>query len=227
MAYQNKKCSHCKQEKSQSDFYKNKTFKNGLDCYCKDCRKEKNLTSFNKEARAKYLKKYSAEHADYLKEYYKKWAEENKQHLSTYRKNKREELAEYQRQWRLKNGRLKELEKRKNSVSDRIQNSFRSIINHSLRDGKGHKKTFDILGYSIEKLKRHIEKQFLPGMGWHNYGQWHIDHKIPLSAFNYQSVDDFDFKRAWALKNLQPLWKIDNLSKNNRLERPFQPALIF
>lgn len=81
------------------------------------------------------------------------------------------------------------------------------------------------IGYSIEALKRHLEKQFLPGMTWENYGKWHIDHIIPKAAFNIESVNDIDFKRCWALKNLRPLWAHDNCSKRDTLEKPFQPSL--
>ena len=42
----------------------------------------------------------------------------------------------------------------------------------------------DVLSYSDSQLKSHLEKQFKDGMSWDNYGVWHIDHKIPVSAFN-------------------------------------------
>lgn len=32
-------CNKCKQEKPLSEFNKNKSYKDGLDCYCKECRK--------------------------------------------------------------------------------------------------------------------------------------------------------------------------------------------
>ena len=71
----------------------------------------------------------------------------------------------------------------------------------------------------------HLEVRFQPGMSWDNYGEWHIDHIVPLAAFNYETPDDLDFGRAWALENLQPLWAKENIRKWCRLERPFQPSL--
>lgn len=73
----------------------------------------------------------------------------------------------------------------------------------------------------------HLERQFLPGMTWENHGRfgWHIDHIIPLSAFNFETPDHIDFKRAWALSNLQPLWWQDNLKKRAKIEGAFQPSL--
>jgi len=85
----------------------------------------------------------------------------------------------------------------------------------------------DLIGYTKEDLMEHLEKQFTDGMNWDNYGKdgWHIDHIIPKSVFNFNSYEDIDFKRCWALDNLQPLWAEDNFRKNNKLEKDFQPSL--
>lgn len=75
-----------------------------------------------------------------------------------------------------------------------------------------------LVGYTVTDLMTHLEKQFRFGMTWENYGKWwHIDHIIPLSRLNYTSYLDPEFKQAWALSNLQPLWKIDNLRKGAKL----------
>jgi hypothetical protein len=63
-------------------------------------------------------------------------------------------------------------------------------------------------------------------MSWENHGTvWHIDHIIPKSVFNYTDAEHIDFKRCWALKNLQPLWAGENMSKGDSLVKPFQPSL--
>jgi hypothetical protein len=60
---------------------------------------------------------------------------------------------------------------------------------------------------------------------WKNYGEWHVDHKIPQSAFNFETPEDIDFKKCWALKNIQPMWAKENIIKSNRINKPFQPSL--
>ena len=49
--------------------------------------------------------------------------------------------------------------------------------------------------------------------------------------FDYQrfmfAVALIDFKRAWALSNLQPLEAKINIVKGARITRPFQPALAW
>lgn len=71
------------------------------------------------------------------------------------------------------------------------------------------------LGCSIEEFKQHIQKQFVEGMTWENYGEWHLDHIKPLSWFNLQ--DREQFLVALNYKNYQPLWAEDNKRKSNFL----------
>ena len=53
-------------------------------------------------------------------------------------------------------------------------------------------------------------------MGWHNMGEWHIDHIVPVSSFTITSADDADFKACWALTNLRPMWADENRSKGDK-----------
>jgi hypothetical protein len=79
----------------------------------------------------------------------------------------------------------------------------------------GHKamRTFELLGYTASDLIACLERQFLPGMGWHNMSEWHIDHVVPLASFNIASETCQEFKSAWSLGNLRPIWKAQNLRK--------------
>lgn len=83
---------------------------------------------------------------------------------------------------------------------------------------KAWRRTEDLLGYTMQELKTHIERQFTPGMTWEKLlaGEIHIDHIIPVSSFSITDVDDPDFKKCWGLQNLQPLWAKDNISKSNK-----------
>jgi hypothetical protein len=92
------------------------------------------------------------------------------------------------------------------------------LIRARLRSGKQGETWTKLVDYSLDELRTHIEKQFLPGMSWENSTKWHIDHIIPASSFNYESVDDEQFRRCWALTNLRPLWRTDNLKKGNKVE---------
>ena len=99
-------------------------------------------------------------------------------------------------------------------------------VRESLNGSKKEASWSLIVGYTIDQLKKHLEKKFNSGMSWGNYGKyWHIDHRIPISVFNFNSTSDIDFKKCWALSNLQPLLVYDNISKGAKLEKPFQPSL--
>lgn len=87
-----------------------------------------------------------------------------------------------------------------------------------LRGAKARRKTVELLGYSTAELCAHIERQFTDGMGWHNVGEWHLDHIVPLDSFTIAGPDDPDLRRAWALTNLRPLWAVDNKRKSAKRE---------
>lgn len=92
-----------------------------------------------------------------------------------------------------------------------------SIISMALagkRPAYGLKK---IVGYDVKELVKHIESKFESWMSWENYGKWVIDHRFPKSYFNYKSTEDIGFKKCWALENLQPLEKIENIKKGNKI----------
>lgn len=56
-------------------------------------------------------------------------------------------------------------------------------------------------------------------MNWENYAiYWQIDHIVPISAFNYNSIYDEEFKMCWSLENLQPLENSVNIGKHNIID---------
>lgn len=151
----------------------------------------------NKNKISEYRKKWADDNRGYLKEYHEKWREKNKIYYTKYKR-------EYQKKLLNKN------------IKYRLAHIFRTAIWASIKTKKTSS-TFESVGYSLNDLKAHLETLFLDGMSWENYGDWHIDHIIPISKFNFDSVDCPEFKECWALSNLQPLWAKDNYSKNNRI----------
>jgi hypothetical protein len=107
--------------------------------------------------------------------------------------------------------------KRRATPKGALENRIRTGIYATLKRGTKRRKTFECLGYTSAELMAHLERQFLRGMRWDNLGEWHIDHIVPLSSFSYATPDDPDFRRAWAITNLRPLWARDNLSKGAKV----------
>ena len=73
----------------------------------------------------------------------------------------------------------------------------------------------DLLGYTPEELRQHIESSFHSGMCWEKIDQIHIDHIIPCSYFDMTSTDEV--KACWSLVNLKPEWAAYNQSKSNKI----------
>jgi hypothetical protein len=100
------------------------------------------------------------------------------------------------------------------AVSVRIRSSLRKSL--KTVGIKKTNKTFALLGYTKHQLREHLESQFTDGMSWDRFNEIHIDHIRPIASFNYTTTECEDFKKCWALENLQPLWAADNISKGNK-----------
>lgn len=203
-----KQCSKCREIKDETMFGKDKNRMSGLNYYCLECAKKSAKETYQKNI-LKYRKKNretSRNNKDQNKVRAKSWRDKNPE------------------KWRAIYERYRS--KQVSSPQFRLQNSVRSGIYISLSKGiKNRQHWCNLVGYTLEQLKEHLEKRFTDGMTWDNYGKWHIDHKTPLSAHNFFTPEDIDFKKAWSLENLQPLWAEDNMAKHDKLDKPFQPSL--
>lgn len=103
--------------------------------------------------------------------------------------------------------------KRYSSPRGKLDVLIRNAVYRSLAGTRKQASTYRALGYSLDELKQHLERQFLRGMSWDNYGEWHVDHIIPLAAFEIDGTDSEGFRAAWSLGNLRPLWARDNSIK--------------
>ena len=161
---------------------------------------DKRYAEKNKEKLNKYHKDWSRENREKLREYHSKWREEN-----------REQVNETTRLWYLN--------RRRSDPSFRLKCNTRTALWACLKERNvaKYRSTFLLLGYSIEELMVHLEALFTDGMTWNNYGEWHVDHKIPMASYKFESTDEIGFKECWKLDNLQPLWGPDNLSKGVKL----------
>ena len=203
-----KTCSDCNQIKALSEFYKQKG-RSGVVATCKDCHKIK-VKKWRLENLDKVKmdhKKYKADHPEKIRELNRRWVAE---HPDRYREMQR-----------------KSNKKTRSIPKGRLNQCMGTAIRISLKNGSKAKRHWeDIVGYTTDQLKRHLEKRFKPGMTWENQGTcWQIDHKIPKAVFNFERPEDLDFKKCWALKNLQPMEARQNQSKAARICKPFQPSL--
>jgi hypothetical protein len=141
-------------------------------------------------------------------ERYRRTAERRKRQAREWAERNKERRAEAIRNWHR--------EQRRTSSRYRLKQSVSSYLYWCLKNAKAGVRTEDILGYSIEDLKQHLERQFAPGMSSDNYGEWHVDHIVPVASFDFTGPDDEEFKACWAITNLRPLWAVDNVRKSDK-----------
>ena len=238
-----KVCGKCKTEKLLTEFNKFKHSKDGFSWSCKSCikvykkeyynlnkkfvdDKNKKWRDNNKEHSKEYAKKYYKLNKEYCDKKNKKWFNENKELVKGYNKKyyklNKEKVKEYNTKYREENKekirkRYNKWEKNKRKTDDlfRLKQNLRSRTRVAFKR-KGYSKntkTQEMLGVDWEIAKKHIERQFIKGMSWDNYGEWHIDHIIPLSSAKTSER----LKKLCHYTNLQPMWAVDNLIKSDSI----------
>ena len=205
-----KNCSGCNSDYPLDQFGKVTKSIGGLDNLCKECRNKEGLKSREK-------------HRDSINERNKKDRRENPERHKRYKKNSSPESKDKQKikdkERKLKNkdkAKIQQkiwLEKEKSEPLFKIKRNLRSRLRHAVKGNTKSAKTLELLGCSVESLKIHLEKQFLDGMSWENYGLhgWHIDHIIPCDYFDLS--EESEQRKCFHYSNLRPLWAKDNLSR--------------
>lgn len=112
------------------------------------------------------------------------------------------------------------------ALNRRISCAVKDSLKCKGEHGKRGRHWEDLVGFTLDELKAHLESQFVNGMGWHNRKKWHIDHIIPVNSYDYEKAEDDNFKKCWRLENLRPLWASENISKSDKLGLDIQIGLM-
>jgi hypothetical protein len=219
-------CNKCKTSKLEKEFNKDKNCKDGLRPQCKMCIKQ--YYENNKEKIHTKQKWYRENNKEKIHTKQKWYRENNKEKVATRQKlwynNNKERIVTY---WQSSIGKLSQKRTRIKKLltsKGRLNQNISIAINQSLkRNGSSkngcHWET--LVGYTVQQLKPHLEKQFEDWMNWFNYGhgkdKWCIDHKRPIASFDFDSPKHSDFKKCWALKNLRPMRCSENFSKGAKI----------
>lgn len=105
--------------------------------------------------------------------------------------------------------------KRRKDPRHKLDHRISQLVRNGLGGSKKGRTWESLVGYTIDDLIVHLERQFSPGMGWENIGDWHVDHILPRSMFKYETENCPDFKACWAITNLRPLWAAENIKKSD------------
>ena len=171
--------------------------------YCRKCRSEK-----AKNPGAEWYAKNKEHKNQKHKEWYQKNKESRMNKIAEWRENNKDKVKQLRSRW--------ERFQRKTSIKKCISERISAGIRGSLCNGGKNRRSWEsILGFTSQQLIEHLEAQFKDGMSWENRELWHIDHIRPIASFKFESIEDDDFKKCWALDNLQPLWAKDNIIKRD------------
>ena len=178
-----KSCRKCKLDKSINNFHFNRRNLDGYEKDCKECRQIK--------TKEQYIKNGEKIREKRLEYYYS-----NKEIIKVKR-------LVYQKK------RLKE------DPFFKLQRNLRNRLYYALKNTTWKKNTHfsEYIGCERALLISHIESQFTLGMSWDNYGEFEIDHIIPLASANTEE----ELYKLCHYTNLQPLWKEENASKGAKL----------
>ena len=105
--------------------------------------------------------------------------------------------------------------RRKTDILFKLSDVMRSRLSGFLKKNKITKKngTLKIVGCSPQELKLYLEQRFSDKMSWKNYGEWHVDHKIPLSSAKTEE----ELYKLCHFTNLQPMWATENIKKGSKI----------
>lgn len=222
-------CSMCKKNKAILEFHKRKASRDGYNARCKVCKSvaDEEYANKNKKKKQNNDRLYREKNEEKIKERKKKYYQENKKRIlnkcrayyqenseiikervKKYRDNNRDTINTYFREYNKK-------KREENDVQYILAKNLRARINHVIKGKTKVGSALRDLGCSTDELKKHLESQFVIGMTWDNYGEWHIDHIIPLASFDLENREEF--LQACHYTNLQPLWAKDNIRKGARL----------
>lgn len=198
-------------------------------------------TKNNKEIKKQYDKQYREKNVNLIKakrqQHYEKNQEKfrqrskqyyniNKKKISkrtrVYREQNKEKIQKRQRlytqrTWKERLNYLKKykLSRQKRDINYKLSCYLRTRIYIALKRNTKSDSTKNLLGCSVEFLKKHLEYQFKEGMGWDNYGKWHVDHIRPCASFDLSKPEEQ--RKCFHYTNLQPLWAKDNLFKSDKI----------
>lgn len=193
-----------------------------------------------------YMKEYFIKNRKKLLIRFRKYREENPEiRKQSYQKNREKELKnhnkwlknnpEYNKLWYQKNREKvtkRSMEYRNNKYRTNLKSKLNYMMGNkiyvALKNNKNGRHWEDLVGYTMVDLKKHLESTMPKGYTWNDFlsGELHIDHIIPIRAFEFETSEDKEFKDCWNLENLRLLPKEKNLKKSYKITNPILLGLL-
>jgi hypothetical protein len=228
-----KACSVCGESKPATAefFHPNEGGKYGLRCQCRPCRKavvreqikSPEIAAKRKAAAAAYVA--SGRNAERNRAWRSRNLDNARASTAAWKERNPEKRREGDQRWRDENrDKVRAKQRRADAkiqqspihvLNKRIKGRIRELLRGDFAPGTIGKH----LEFTKAELVAHIGRQFTRGMTWERLlaGEIHVDHIVPIAAFNIKAIGDAEFRACWALGNLRPLWAVENWAKQAKV----------
>jgi hypothetical protein len=169
--------------------------------------------------------------------YYERNKEACKARMREYQKRNKERLREYQKAYNKKNKAKSDMRNKiyyqinkdyyneyysKKYHSDKkfsLTKRLYSLIRQSILKNKSGWIWEKYVGYTLKDLVTHLKTTLPIGYTWNDYlnGKLELDHIMPVSAFDYESPNDYEFQECWRLENLRLVTPKENHEKGSKI----------
>jgi len=194
-----KKCSHCGKYLSFNLFHKKINGTNGVGTECKNCKIliDKNNWKLNKDSKSIKHKEYVTKNKSKIILYHEEYRAANKNKTKEYCLGIGKEVRKaYSRKYYH--------EKKKFDLKFKLSDRISGALRFRLKKSKNNKHWESLVGYTYAQLRDRLEATLPENLTWEDFlsGDFHIDHIIPLSYFEYLKLSRFLFSlEARKLKN--------------------------
>ena len=208
-----KVCNKCRTLKYLTEFYKDKSKKDGYHTQCKICRSnnDKEYVRKNKDKLDKQKKEYREQHKAEKADYDKQFREINKDSISQYKKihydNNKDTILQH----------IKEYNKNKMNTDPlyKMIKNNRARIHNILNSNSKTNNIIKLLGCNKQFFNQWIKFNLRYDMSYEEFKEaYHIDHVVALANFDL-SIPENEFI-AYNWQNCAPLLKHKNLTKGAR-----------
>jgi hypothetical protein len=194
-----KLCNYCRRGLPLTCFAADRSKLDGHSIKCRECQAAYHALYYakNKDKICERTSRYRRANPDVQRKAKRKWEKKNKSaHLAARRDWHRRKFAE--------------------DVEYRLNFAIRGALRRTMGAAKRNRLEISStsLPYTAGMLKSRIEMNFKPGMSWNNYGEWHIDHRVPVARLIRRGVKSSAMINC--LGNLVPLWAEENHRKGKR-----------
>jgi len=184
----------------------------------------------NKERINESASNYRAKNVENIKEYYIKNRGKIIEKAIEYQKNNPEKIKISMNKWRKANTKIINqyaVNRLRTNPKHYLNSKMSKNIRKSLKGNKAGRHWENLVGYTLNDLIKRLKMTMPENYNWQDFldGKLHLDHIIPISAYDSDKPGDFQFRECWALNNLRLLPAKENLIKWNKIIKSYQLAL--